>query len=644
MVTRTFTALVQSGAGGTHPLTNTPITVYAATKDVPIALGRGTTGENGLATLQVTEPPSGAVVYVAAEVGGGVELVAVVGTGLRYDTTVVNELSTVAAAYSMAQFAVGTTLRGPAFGLRVAAGMCANLVTVYAGMPSLVLQEPPNGDQTSALRSLRTLGNLLAPCLRGVPGAVDTLLTLATSPGGIRPADTFQAIVSIARHPAHNAAAIYTQAQEADVFTPALEQQPDAWTLAVKVNDTGSGDYLFGGPANVAFDRNGYAWVANNVFQGTPDSGNFIVVLRPDGKPSDGRDGTPKSPVFGGGLQGPGWGVTVAPNGHAWVGNFGWGPDTEWPERGSASEFLPDGTPVSGEDGHREGGLHRAQATVADADGNIWMASFENGRVVVYLDGKPHDHCSQPAGEGTFGIAIAADGTAWVSASGGGLGWPTPSQGSVCRFRLEVDDVDGVPVKRLKPVGEMVRLGNACKAIAVDSLGNAWLASGGDSTVYQLSPDGEVAGAYTGVGGMDAPWGITVDGDDHVWVANFGALGLDSDFTDAGLTRLAGANPDTRPRGVNAGDPLSPSTGYTLPSGGDPVLLADGQPVYTDGTVCTSPLMRATSCQIDQAGNVWVVNNWKPRFATDFPPKHGNPGGDGVVIFVGLAKPPATRW
>ena len=50
--------------------------------------------------------------------------------------------------------------------------------------------------------------------------------------------------------------------------------------------------------------------------------------------------------------------------------------------------------------------------------------------------------------------------------------------------------------------------------------------------------------------------------------------------------------------------------------------------------------MRMTSVTIDAAGNVWAVNNWKPRFGTDFEPKHGNPGGDGIVIFVGLAKPP----
>ena len=50
-----------------------------------------------------------------------------------------------------------------------------------------------------------------------------------------------------------------------------------------------------------------------------------------------------------------------------------------------------------------------------------------------------------------------------------------------------------------------------------------------------------------------------------------------------------------------------------------------------------------TNVVIDQAGNVWAVNNWKPNFDTDAPAATGNPGGDGIVIFVGLAKPPRKK-
>jgi len=51
-------------------------------------------------------------------------------------------------------------------------------------------------------------------------------------------------------------------------------------------------------------------------------------------------------------------------------------------------------------------------------------------------------------------------------------------------------------------------------------------------------------------------------------------------------------------------------------------------------------IRRLTNVVIDQAGNVWAVNNWKPNFDVDVSTETGNPGGDGIVIFVGLAKPP----
>jgi len=48
--------------------------------------------------------------------------------------------------------------------------------------------------------------------------------------------------------------------------------------------------------------------------------------------------------------------------------------------------------------------------------------------------------------------------------------------------------------------------------------------------------------------------------------------------------------------------------------------------------------MRQTAAVIDQAGNIWSLNNWKPDIDIDIL---SNPGGDGVMIFVGLAAPAA---
>ena len=60
--------------------------------------------------------------------------------------------------------------------------------------------------------------------------------------------------------------------------------------------------------------------------------------------------------------------------------------------------------------------------------------------------------------------------------------------------------------------------------------------------------------SFDGGGSISGPWGITVDGNDHVWVANgFGKT----------LTELCGVRTDTCPPGLKTGDPISPpKTGY----------------------------------------------------------------------------------
>jgi len=37
------------------------------------------------------------------------------------------------------------------------------------------------------------------------------------------------------------------------------------------------------------------------------------------------------------------------------------------------------------------------------------------------------------------------------------------------------------------------------------------------------------------------------------------------------------------------------------------------------------------------------MNNWKPNFDVDVAGSKANPGGDGIVIFIGLAKPPIKK-
>src|SRR5947199_8499993 len=112
---------------------------------------------------------------------------------------------------------------------------------------------------------------------------------------------------------------------------------PDAWTVTVKINESGNDetDFLISGSGNLAFDQRGYAWVTNNTTQGSPNSCTFNLVLKPNGQPADGSNGTPRSPLTGGGILGAGCDVTGAPHGSWWVGHFGCA------DPGSESRFPP---------------------------------------------------------------------------------------------------------------------------------------------------------------------------------------------------------------------------------------------------------------------------------------------------------------
>ena len=399
----------------------------------------------------------------------------------------INELTTVAAGYAFAQFANEGVLSGDEFGLQIAAGMNDNLVVPATGESSPVMKvvAKRGPDQLVAFDQLDW--PICWRCLsRTTEDAIDYSLALATPPGGVcayriccRRCRTSREI------PQENVSELLCAWRRRFRFTTPilLRRMPDAWTIVVKVNDSGDDNYLIGGPGNIAFDADGYAWITNNVVQGTGHSGQFNFVLKPNGQPADGRHGKPKSPLLGGGLLGGGIGVSIAPNGHVWFGNFGWGllpkykpsPDGN----GSISVFTKNGHPISGPLGI-QGGPVRAQAVVPDAHGNIWIASFKNDRIYVFLNGNPNRsiYYQQPSKSSPFGIQIASDGTAWVSNSGG-LG--PNGQGSIARYELKNGQLRQI---------FFIELGHSNKQLVLDSQGYAWMTSGGDDLVYRVNEQG----------------------------------------------------------------------------------------------------------------------------------------------------------
>lgn len=499
---------------------------------------------------------------------------------------------------------------GPNPGLPNAAAMVRNLVDVRSGAVSRLMSGPPNGARTSSLATMNTLANILARC--AVDAAVCSRLDRLASTAGRPPArGTLQAIAGIATQPAANASAIFRLQGASRVYAPRLRSAPGSWLIGVKF--TGNGRQ-FRGPGNIAFDAAGSVWTTNNYVPASDPArvcpGRALLKLNPF------SPGARVDVYRGGGINGAGFGIGIDPRGDVWVGNFGFTgtecAESEPPPGNSVSRFSSTGRALSGPAGIGDGGVSFPQGTVSDRNGTIWIAGC-GSRSVVRYPGGDNSRAQILTGTGDqpmhdpFDVVIDRAGNGWVTSSG---------TDQVFAFAPDGNQLPGSPYSGgglKKPLG-----------IATDARGNQWVANSGvvpipcgdptsvaarltltraqpAGTITRITPDGrtrELAG-----GGLTVPWGIATDGAGNVWVANFGGRRV---------SHFCGAAPGACPPGVRPGSALSPSSGYAF-----------------------NGLQRNTGINIDASGNVWLANNWKDV------PVQANPGGDGLVAFVGLAPPVA---
>lgn len=297
-----FGALELTGSTNQRLISNVEVTLFEATETVPIVRGVARTDDAGEFLIVTDVEETDSIFFVTANLRPRVQFVTVLGPELPGETTI-NELTTVASSYAMAQFYRTGQISGDPFALNIAAMMNDNIVTPATGESSPVLLESPNADQTISLRMTRSLANILNGCALN-PSIAASFIRATKVHGERVPANTAVAMANLARNPGEKVQQLYSLARLRPAYAPALEAAPDAWTVTVKVNRTGNDDtMLFGGPANVVFDPWGYAWISNNVPQGSPNSGDYLVVLQPNGKPADGTNGSPVSPITGGGTS-----------------------------------------------------------------------------------------------------------------------------------------------------------------------------------------------------------------------------------------------------------------------------------------------------------------------------------------------------
>lgn len=580
------------------------------------------------------------VLFVIAQ-KGPVMLASAIGTGSNVpNNVIVNERTTVATGNAFAQFVHDREIIGNTIGMTNAVHMATNLANPQTGEIGIVLAATPNGTETSTLPTFNSLTNAVASCVSNHRDC-GRLFEATTRPGESPPDNVLEAVANLVKNPSYPGYPtdaddpIFLLSKVKPIYQPALIQRPTNWLLFLKITGGSykdqDSDNLMNGPGNFAIDEKGFVWVNDNAVPQPPDhfacAGRRLLKFFPWGQTF------PGVPYFGGGLSGAGYGITLDPSGHVWIGNFGFQdpPCAHLPQaalNNSVSEFRPDGTPVSGFRGYTNGDISWPQGTVSDRRGNIWVANCGNDSVTKIPKGDPDRAFNIPLGPTPaaghpqikpFGAAVDLDGNVWFNNN---------RSDTISVVSPRGDLIDTLPATFQ---GKMVLshpVGNAA-----DSKGNMWVANSDwlDSpcptrgnlgsatnpsiTLYMMKTRQPHPGSpFTG-GGLKLPWGIAVDGNDTVWVFNFGAVpvGMTTDIP-TGISRFCGVVPRKCPPGMNVGDPISPDTGYR-----------------------SDALERITGGQIDPSGNIWLTNNWK----RDANPIR-NPFDNAIVIAIGAAGPIKT--
>lgn len=532
--------------GGIQPVTGASVQLYAV----------GTTGNGSAATPLFSSPaitdvqsnftltgtyscPSAATqVYLVAHGGNpglpgnatnpALVLVAALGNcgDLSSSSTVqLNEVTTTAAAYALAQFASGYDHIGSSatntVGISNAfanAHLLANPSTgLAATLPANLSTEPAK---------LYALANALVPCVNSDGSEGCSPLFTAATVNGTAPTDVFGAVLNIVRHPALNVAAVFRAISATSPFPATLTAPPNDWTMSLKVTGGGVAE-----PTALALDHAGNVWVAN--YGSQQPAG--LAAFSPQGTPLSG------SP-FGVGLQTESYGVAVDKNNDIWMTSK---ENVQSNGTGSVAKFhgIGSSTPGALVAQYQNSSFNWPVSAAMDPNGSGTMlfANYVGGTVSIFnLDGTVHSvlGANLSGSQRPFFPVMAVS-------DGAGGAW--------------VGDQGDSNVDHLLPDGSEVQAlcCNSTQTVALDPQGNVWatnyIAVGNDYTFSEISPGGSVLFDKQAVPSLYAPGGAAVDAGGQFWALNYAAVA----GTYANFSEIAGNN-----AGVPAGTPLSSSTGF----------------------------------------------------------------------------------
>jgi hypothetical protein len=425
---------------------------------------------------------------------------------------VINEVTTAATAYGLAQFLspggfIGATATN-AQGLANAVATVASLVNLTTGT-SPGASFPQNGS-SPAVR-INSVANLLNTCTAATSASGCTPLFTATTPTGApAPTNTLDAALNLVRNPGTNVAALYTQSTASTAFTPVLQTAPSDWTMFI--NFTGGS---MNSPSGVGVDATGNVWVASYFSAASKFSptGNLLFPA-----------------ITTGGLY-ESFGLAIDAQNNAWI------PNQQSPSGvnrgfGTVTVLSSTGQLVSGATGYTDGGLAYPIAIAIDTNATAWVVDNYNATVTLLsASGQPlsgTNGYSSPQLAFPVAIAIDANHNAWVA-------------------NTEADTVT-----KILPDGSLFTSYNCCNwpaGVAIDQRGFIWVANYMGDSISQLASDGTIisSGYSDNKASIWHPQGIAIDSAGHVWATN---------YLSSSLIELAGSATSS------PGQILSPSAGY----------------------------------------------------------------------------------
>jgi hypothetical protein len=637
-------AAVHPGAGsvtglvvaGGAPIAKSTVTLWEASADAPKKLTETKTNDEGRFELRGKASRGDAILYLVATGGElrayktsgddpAVALLAVLGNKPP-EKVFINEMTTVASAFTAARFLNGESISGNPLGLRIAAGNVPNLVDLETGGWGKVLLDPLNSSQTTTLANLNTLGSLLTAFATVANDDWRArFLKSATPTGGAAPKNTLEAMTGIAREPWAHPKDLYALFDEAypqpkdgtrrtAPFVPYLAYVPDDFALSLCFS--GGGSYANG---RLMFDAEGNLWSGQNWMPGSQSGVNKSIG---GGVGKFSPDGAALSPAITGftgmGIDGVGWGTAVT-NDRVWISSF----------NGKILVMDFDGRPVGKEsDFPFKKKLLGLMGIGVAANGDVWIADGSDDQLLFFPGGRVKDgRIVKVAGlKSPFDVVIDSLNRVWVANS---------SSDTVVRF--PANDPSKV---------ESFRAGIGVRALALDSKENVWAASNMDQktpqpnlpdgisimeqfklvtdamfkyvtgpparptgAVNMIRPDGTQPAAmgFTGEA-INIPWGLNVDGNDDVWVGN---------MWGRSVSLLAGDSTEGHPSGTKTGDVIH---------------------IFQSGSI-----QMITDVSVDPAGNVWAANNWNSLEAAvgEDPIRRTSTwgGASGLTVIYGVAAP-----